>query len=156
MDRLHNNTLEVAESLLAGSDFSGAASRRAVSTAYYSVFQRLSSLCASRLSGLDAASEEFQRLYRALDHKQARSALNKSMFKADLGARFEQLQDARQWADYSVALHPDPDASNVGRRFSASDASLFVTKAREALQFVDSLDDAAQLKLAVTLIIRDR
>jgi hypothetical protein len=153
MAKLHTNTLRLAESLLIGASFGSAASRRAVSSAYYSLFQRFSSLCASRLSGDDAASEEYRRLYRALEHKQVRTALNKSIYRAELGARFEQLQDARQWADYSIAPHPDPDA---GRRFSLSEARIYVNKAREALQFVDSLDAAGQLKLAVLLVVRDR
>lgn len=156
MDKLHDNTLRLAESLLNGEGFGGAASRRAVSFAYYSVFQRLSSLCASRLSGLDAKSEEYRRLYRALEHKQVRTALSKSIFKAHLGARFEQLLDARHWADYSISPHPDPDLSNAGQEFSSSEAQVYVNKAREALRFVDSLDEANQLRLAVILVVRDR
>jgi hypothetical protein len=156
MDGLHHETLEVAESLLLGTSLSRAAVRRAVSSAYYSLFQRLSSLCASRLSGALTQSEEYLRLYRALDHRQARAALNKSAFRAELGVRFEQLQDLRHWADYSVASHPDPDASDAGRGFSATDAALYLAKAREAIQFVDALDDAAQLKLAVLLVVRER
>jgi hypothetical protein len=156
MDELHDNTLNVAESLLTGESFGGAAFRRAVSSAYYSLFQRLSALCASRLSGQNGGSEEYLRLYRVLEHKQVRTALNKSVFKADLGVRFEQLQDVRQWADYSIAPHPDPDLSAAGRGFSASEARIYVGRAREALHFVNSLDDTAQLKLAVLLIVRDR
>lgn len=154
MDALHAHTLDLADSLSQGESFGGAAYRRAVSSAYYSVFQRLSSLCAARLSGQDLTSGEYLKLYRAPDHKQVRAALNKSPYKFDLGARFEQLQDARHWADYSAAPHPDLDKSEKG--FSAGEAQLYVTIAREALQFVDALDKASQLKLAVLLIVRDR
>ncbi len=79
-----------------------------------------------------------------------------SVFKADLGARFEQLQDVIHWADFSIALHPDPDLSSAGQGFSAGEAQTYVNKARESLQFIDSLDAAAQLKLAVLLVVRDR
>lgn len=157
MAMLHDNTLKLADSRLrAGTGFGSAASRRAVSTAYYSLFQRLSSLCASRLSGPDALSDEYRRLYRALDHKQVRAALNKSSFKEELGARFEQLQDIRHWADYSIASHLDPELSNSGTRFSASEAQIYLNKAREAIQFIDALDPSSQLKLAILLLVRDR
>ncbi|HXT07936.1 MAG TPA: hypothetical protein VN715_13480 [Roseiarcus sp.] len=153
MSGLYDNTLRLAESLSTGEIFGGAASRRAVSSAYYSVFQRLSSLCASRLSGQDPGSEEYLRLYRALEHKLVRAALNRGIYKVELGVRFERLQDARHWADYSIAPHPD---SSAGRGFTPSEAQFYVDMARGALQFVDSLDKAAQLKLAILLIIRDR
>lgn len=156
MDKLHNDTLDLAESLLNGESFGSASLRRAISSAYYSVFQRLSSLCASRLSGPNQGSEEYQRLYRALDHRQVRTALNKSIFSSELGFRFALLQDARQWADYSIAPHPESTKSTVGVGISPSEALIIISKAREALQFVESLDAAAQLKLAVLLIVRDR
>jgi hypothetical protein len=123
---------------------------------YDSVFQRLSSLCASRLSGQEPGSEEYLRLYRALEHKQVRAALNKSVYKAELGARFDRLQDARHWADYSIAPHPEPDLSSAGREFSPGEAQAYVDMARDALQFIDSLDPSFQLKLAILLIVRDR
>jgi hypothetical protein len=156
MSGLYEHTLRLAESLLAGPGFGGATSRRAVSSAYYSVFQRLSSLCASRLSGQEPGSEEYLRLYRALEHKQVRAALNKSVYKAELGARFDRLQDARHWADYSIAPHPEPDLSSAGREFSPGEAQAYVDMARDALQFIDSLDPSFQLKLAILLIVRDR
>jgi len=153
MDKLHENTLDVAESLLNGPSFDGAALRRAVSSAYYSVFQRLSSLCASRLSGQSFGSEEYRHLYRILDHKRVRSVLNRSdIFKDQLGARFEQLQEVRHWADYDIARHP----VIAGQDFSTNEARIYVNKAREALHIVNSLDDTAQLKLAVLLIVRER
>ena len=156
MAKLHDNTLRLAESLIKGAKFGSAAPRRAVSRAYYSVFQRLSSLCASRLSGDDAWSEEYRRLYRSLDHKQVRQSLNRSIYKDDVGTRFEQLQDVRHWADYSIAPHPDPDVSRTGKRFSVGEANVYLNKAREAIQFVDALDPADQLKLVILLIVRDR
>jgi hypothetical protein len=106
MDDLHENTFGIAESLLAGESFGGAAARRAVSSAYYAVFQRLSSLCASRLSRQNIDAEEYRRLYRALDHKQVRAMLNAPPYKVELGVPFARLQDARQWADYSIAPAP--------------------------------------------------
>jgi len=155
MDTLHDDMLALAESLLTGESLGSAALRRAVSSAYYSLFRRLSSLCASRLSGQNPESEEYHRLYRILEHKQVRDRLNKSaMFKADLGLSFQQLLEAREWADYSVAPHPDSIKSSRGENFSASEAHRYVTLAREALRFIESLDSAAQLKLAVLLIMQ--
>ena len=156
MDKLHDNTLELAESLLKGERFGEAAVRRAASSAYYALFQGLSSLCASRLSGQKPGSEEYLRLFRALEHRQVRASLSKSIYKVELGARFDRLQDARHWADYSIAPHPEPDLSSAGRGFSPGEAQACVDMARDALQFIDSLDSNAQLKLAILLIIRDR
>jgi hypothetical protein len=156
MAKLHDNTLRLAENLLSGSKFGSAASRRAVSSAYYALFQRLSSLCASRLAGNDAWTDEYRRLYRALDHKHVRSSLNRSGYRTDLGARFEQLQDVRHWADYSIEPHPDPELSKSGKRFSADDAQVHINTAREAIHFVDALDSPGQLKLAILLVARDR
>jgi len=156
MDALYQNTFDLAQSLLKGEGFGGAAVRRAVSSAYYAVFQRLSSLCASRLSGRDSESEEYLRLYRALDHKGVRAALNKSAYRVELGARFEQLQEARHWADYSIAPFSHLVSSSAARGVSTNGPRAYLDLARDALQFIDSLDPAAQLKLAVLLIVRDR
>jgi len=155
MARLHENTLKLAEGLLLDGRFGSASLRRCVSSAYYALFQRLSYLCASRLSGSDASSEEYIRLYRALDHKQARMTLNK-IHKSELGVRFELLQDIRHWADYSITPHPDLELAKAGKNFSPDDAQDYLKKAREAVLFIDKLSPADQRKLAILLVIRDR
>jgi hypothetical protein len=149
--------LRVAEILLDGKQPGPAARRRAASTAYYSVFQRLSALCAWCLSGSKVSSPEYRRAYRVLDHKQVRDALSRSAeFNVNLGAPFARLQDIRQWADYNVSTHPDETEAQAGKPFTMGDARKCVIKAREAIEFVDSLDPPSRRRLAVLLIVRDR
>jgi hypothetical protein len=158
MANLYENSLKVAELLLGGAQPGSAARRRAVSTAYYALFQRLSSLCAICLSRAGANSEEYRRAYRALDHRQARDALSRSetLFKRNLADTFAELQDVRHWADYSVSTHPDEAVAQAGKRFALNDARDYVIKARQAVEFVDSLDPPSRQRLAVLLVVRDR
>ena len=82
--------------------------RRAVSTAYYAVFHAVTSLCAAELLGASAAlkkTPEFERVYRALDHKSLKAAfnaapLNNSPALKAIGERIVDLQSERIRADY--------------------------------------------------------
>ena len=160
MASLHDNLLEAAEALISARRSGTASNRRAVSTAYYAVFHRLSDLCARQVSRGASSSEEYRRLYRSLEHKQVRDALNRSPhFRAELGARFEALQDIRHWADYSAAPHPDPllaPPDQRGKPFTLDEARAFIEKARDAMQFIDELDTSSKHKLAILLLVRDR
>lgn len=158
MANLYENSFKVAELLLGGVQPGSAARRRAVSTAYYALFQRLSSLCAHCLSQARPNSGEYRRAYRALDHRQVREALSRSetFFKSNLADIFAELQDVRHWADYSVSPHPDEEGAKEGRRFALNDARDYVIKARQAIEFVDSLDPPTRQRLAVLLVVRDR
>jgi hypothetical protein len=153
MANLHQNSLKVAELLLGGVQPGSA-----VSTAYRALFQRLSSLRAQSLSQARANSEEYRRAYRALDHKQVRDALSRSkaLFKRNLADAFAEPQDVRHWADYSVSTHPDEAEAQSGKSFAPNDARDYLIKARQAIEFVDSLDPPTRQRLAVLPIVRDR
>ena len=157
MPRSDQDTLRVAQILLEGPQPGSAALRRAASTAYYAVFQRLSALCAQCLSRARVSSPEYRRAYRVLEHKQVRDALSRSAdFKASLGVPFGELQDIRQWADYNVSTHPDEAYARSGKRFKIWEARDSVETAREVIAFIDNLDPPTRRRLAALLIVRDR
>jgi hypothetical protein len=157
MTMIHEDTLQVAEFLLAVDQPDGFAHRRAASSAYYALFQRLSLLCAVCLSRTTVAYAEYRRAYRALEHRQVRDTLSRSDdFRVPLGTPFAELQDIRQWADYSVSSHPDEAEANVGRLFTPNEARDSVDTARDAIRFVDGLELPLQQRLAVLLVVRDR
>lgn len=87
--------------------------RRAISTAYYAMFHALAQCCADTMvggSGADRTAATWRRVYRALDHKQAKGACSNisSTFPSeikDFAASFAQMQSKRHAADY------DPDGS---------------------------------------------
>lgn len=139
--------------------------RRAISTAYYAVFNRLAELCADELVGWKRPWEDFSPIYRSLDHGNVRAVL--SSLSADksyplgrsvdhLGTIFRELQAAREWADYNREPNPDPIETLRGRRFSREQTIEIVTNAKEALAIIDSLDNNEKLKLAIRLIARPR
>jgi hypothetical protein len=158
MERLYDNSLKVSDLLLGGVQPGSAARRRAVSTAYYALFQRLSSLCAQCLARTRVNSELYRRAYRALDHRQIRESLNRAenLFKDNLADEFAELQDARHWADYSVSIHPDEAEAQAGKRLALNDAREYVIMARQAIAFIDALDPPSRQRLAVRLVVRDR
>lgn len=74
--------------------------RRAVSTAYYALFQALCKTCASRLVGDDAPWEIYTPIFRSLDHRQVALALRRSPLAGApklqrLGNAFAQLLEFR-------------------------------------------------------------
>ena len=157
MPMIYEDTLQVADFLLAADQLGGFAHRRAASSAYYALFQRLSLLCAVCLSRSTIASAEYRRAYRALEHRQVRDTLSRSDdFRVTLGAPFGELQDIRQWADYSASSHPDEAEANSGRFFTPSEARGCVDKGRDAIRFIDGLELPMQQRLAVLLVVRDR
>ncbi|HEY8564251.1 MAG TPA: hypothetical protein VIL65_02035 [Beijerinckiaceae bacterium] len=87
--------------------------RRAVSTAYYALFNALARMCANELiGGSKAHTPEWTRVYRALDHRGAKSALQSSDAAAldrrvaRIGRAFAVLQERRHQADYDPAFFP--------------------------------------------------
>src|SRR3954465_13090637 len=112
MHPLHAATMDVSRVLLDREGYY----RRSVSSAYYALFQCLCTVVASCMSRGDSTTSEYKQAYRVLDHRQCRDFLNKSTeFKTDLGVPFSELQDIRQWADYSVASHPDKLLAESGQ-----------------------------------------
>jgi hypothetical protein len=158
MERLHESLLETAALLVNSPATLGSAGlRRGVSTAYYAVFSRLSMLCAQALARSRANSSSYQIAFRMLDHGPAREALNRDTeFRVPLGDSFARLQEARQWADYNPASHPEAAESRAGNRFSKREAGDLVRVARDSVALVDGLSTSARQRLAVLLVARAR
>lgn len=128
--------------------------RRAVSTAYYAVFHAVTSLCAAELLGASAAlkkTPEFERVYRALDHKSLKAAfnaapLNNSRALKAIGERIVDLQSERIRADYLPS----------GRLYKRSECDGLVQSARIIMQALRDLSAQDRRTLAVYLIFKNR
>src|ERR1700686_1154420 len=74
--------LEAADKLAEERPRSSAFKRRAVSTAYYAVFHSLAKLCADTLlQSTDRDTDEYSRVYRALDHGSLKTAFAREPLK---------------------------------------------------------------------------
>ncbi|MBI1980464.1 MAG: HEPN domain-containing protein [Methylocystis sp.] len=133
---------------------SAAVERRAVSTAYYAVFHAITALCASELLGSSGAlkkTAEFERVYRALDHKSLKSAFsaaplnNNQTFKA-IGNRVVELQSERIRSDYLPS----------GRLYKKSECDRLVRSARSIVAALKNLSSQDRRTLAVYLIFKNR
>lgn len=127
--------------------------RRAVSTAYYAVFHALARLCADELLGDDVASrrsQDYQRVYRALEHRTLRNVFQNTpkdnRVIRQIGDRVVLLQSKRHDADYLP----------TGHLFTRAECKDFVSSARSAVKLIDRLSAEDKRALAVRLIIRDR
>jgi uncharacterized protein (UPF0332 family) len=122
---------------------------RAVSTAYYAVFDSLCQLCANHLVGPigsgSADNAAWVRAYRSLDHKQISEALNKIVgldettqrFVVSIGSIFKSCLEARNEADY-----------NRDRNYKLREATRVVNEAEVVLIFLKDpyfydIDDTA-------------
>jgi len=127
--------------------------RRAISTAYYAVFHRLCELCADALVGKGRSPFAYPLIYRALDHGPAKKVANHAkLLDKDLFwtlNQFQELQDARLWADYD----PSPGRkTEKGRRFPQEKARELVEFARSAISALNALSAEQQVRLAALLI----
>src|SRR4051794_6735269 len=159
---LYENLLAVAEALLDLRDVGTAGRRRAISTAYYAAFRRLASLCAASLA---TDRDDFETVLRSLNHKSLlkdlKSEKAKSLFAASgvgagIGALFEALLNAREWADYSSAPTIVADKTKAEAKLTRTEAAKFVNDARTIIAALDGLDGAARQKLAILLTIQKR
>jgi len=159
---LYENLLAVADALLDVKNVGTAGRRRAVSTAYYAAFRRLASLCAVSLA---SDREDFETVLRSLNHKpllkelkseKARTLLASAGVTAEIGALFEALLNAREWADYSSAPTIVADRTKGGAKLTRADAAKLVSDARAIIAALDGLNEAAQHKLAILLTIPKR
>lgn len=146
--------LHAAESLLSHNPRSSAFRRRAVSTAYYAVFHALSKACADTLlasasHGRD--SDEYAKVYRALDHGPLRQVFEGAVKK---DRRFERianlavsLQSERFKADYS------PPVAGV---FSRAQVEQLIEQARQAVREIEALNADDRATLAAHLLFKKR
>lgn len=168
MWKLIADQLDVAEMLATKADLrkpKQASLRRAVSTAYYALFQALCKMCADKLVGWSQPWESFTPIYRSLDHGRTLSVLSERGSERthplrdaveNIGIAFRELQAAREWADYNPEPHPEFSRTLEGASFSREDALTLIAAARVAVSALDDLDDTIRLKLATRLVTRSR
>jgi uncharacterized protein (UPF0332 family) len=109
---------------------------RAVSTAYYAIFDLICRSCADRVCGPIVAgqrpSAHWVQVYRCLDHSSIKKKLldipSDNPTFAHVSLPFKKLQEARHSADY------DPS-----RQFSKAEAEALISEARVAIQFFKNL-----------------
>jgi hypothetical protein len=135
--------------------------RRAVSTAYYAVFQALCETCAADLVGWGKPWESFTPVFRALDHNRAAQLLLQRNFAVTpdlqrLGLAFNDLQLAREWADYNPEPRPNFEATTNFRPFTRGETLTLIESADEAIRVIDRLGSHERLKLAARLVTKTR
>lgn len=135
--------------------------RRAVSTAYYALFQALCETCAAELVGWDKPWEAFTPIFRALEHGRVAQTLSHSHLANNLelqrlGNVFKELQAAREWADYNPEPRPKFDPSKNASLFKRSEALTLIELAEEAIRIIDQLGSNERLRLATRLVARHR
>jgi hypothetical protein len=132
--------------------------RRAVSTAYYAVFQALCATCADTLVKGHGPWEIYTPVFRTPDHyRTAQTLLQGSEVRSELqrlGSAFKELLAAREWADYSP--EPRPNFEDGSPSFTREETLALIELADEAVAILDRLDEDARLKLAVRLVTRTR
>lgn len=133
--------------------------RRAVSTAYYAVFQAICTTCADALVKRRSPWEVYTPVFRALDHYRTAQALLQSVPAISpelnrLGLAFKELMAAREWADYNP--EPRPNYQEGSPPFTREETLTLIETADEALAILERLDEDARLKLALRLAIRTR
>jgi uncharacterized protein (UPF0332 family) len=146
VDRL----LEMAEMLVQEYPRSGAAKRRAVSTAYYAVFHEIADTCAEELfRDSDVNSPEYERVYRALDHASlnAQGPLNRIPTLREIGRSIATLQNERMKADYK------PPTKNL---FSRAETRELIELARDTVRRIGSLRPEDRRVMAIRLLFKER
>lgn len=149
VDRL----LAAAQELLDRRSRSAAYRRRAVSTAYYAVFHALAKSCATTLlPNARRGTDEYNRVYRALDHGPLRNAFDRSPIKdhpslKKIGPIVIRLQNERHRADYT------PPESGL---FPSSEVQDLIDQARFVVNEIEALDEVGRQLLATCLLFRDR
>jgi uncharacterized protein (UPF0332 family) len=145
--------LEAADKLLEERPRSSAFKRRAVSTAYYAVFHALAKLCAeTMLHPAGRTTEEYARVYRALEHGPLKTAFEKEPLRSHgalrkIGDLVVALQSERHRADYL------PPIKNV---FSQRETKKLIDQARQAVSEIEALNSQDRRTLATCLLFRLR
>ena len=135
--------------------------RRAVSTAYYALFQALCATCASELVGWDKPWDTFTPVFRAVEHRAAAQALSQIGLSASpellrLGFAFNELRSWREWADYNPEPRLNFEAARNASPFARGEAIALINLAEEAIAILDRLSGEERLKLATRLVTRIR
>jgi uncharacterized protein (UPF0332 family) len=145
--------LGAAEMLISAKPGSAAFRRRAVSTAYYAVFHSLAKLAAtSVLPGASAESEEYLRVYRALDHGSIKNVFGQAPLREHdrmraIGSVIVRLQSERIRADYM------PPGRTL---FPREEAAELIGQARQVVDDLSALTEEDRRLLAICLLFRTR
>jgi len=126
-------------------------SAEAVSTAYYAVFHCLAKTCASTLTFREG-TEEYARIYRALDHGPLKTAFSSGPLKdrqvlREVGNIVILLQSERHKADYL------PPTRGV---FTTRQAQKLVDQARDVISKIEGLGTNDRQTLAAYLLFKNR
>lgn len=133
--------------------------RRAVSTAYYAVFQAICATCADALVKSRGPWELYTPVFRAPDHYRTAQALLQGSVAITsdlqrLGTAFRELLAAREWADYNP--EPRPNFEDGRPSFTREETLALIEVADDAVAILDRLDEDNRLALAVRLVARTR
>jgi hypothetical protein len=158
---IYENLLTVAEELLRVERVGTAARRRVIATAYYAVFRRIAVLCATWIGPSPYEDRDsYDTILRSIDHKRVRTVLGSSAARGILGGSigklFEELQSAREWADYSSKSHVNAEKANRKENMSREEASKFIEDARAIIAAIDALSEADCQKLSVLIAFAKR
>lgn len=137
--------------------------RRAVSTAYYAVFHALTRLCAKELlSRSKPATDEYELVYRALNHGPLKDAFNREPLRTvpslkQIGERVIELQTARNLADYvPMGRFNKSRAADEKPKPPTLSCRKLVSSAKSTTRLIDSLSPDDRRTLAVYLIFKNR
>jgi hypothetical protein len=138
-----------------------AALRRAVSTAYYALFQAFCENCAEQLVGWGKPWEVLTPTYRATDHGRAIQTLKDPVLasianSSAIAVAFNEWQAARHWADYNPEPRPKYDARKNASPFTRRDAERLIGAAEEAIGFLNQLNEDERLRFATRLVAQNR
>jgi uncharacterized protein (UPF0332 family) len=150
---LHDELLTLARALLGGSEDSvnQAHLRRAISTAYYALFQALIHAATTII----VATEGKTRISRAFDHRVMKNACKDWTAKPEgerrigkevraVAEAFVALQEARHKADYDLSV-----------MFTQTEAEVEVSRAEQAfLDLLTATDDPSFSDFMIDLLIR--
>ena len=149
------NFLALAEGLSKNDERRQSIRRRAVSTAYYSVFHRLAQLCAAEFIGSDPRlrdTDEYERVYRLLDHGSVKNHFEAQPLKnhpklRPIGEQVVSLQSERNKSDYL------PSRKGL---YTRSRCQTLVQSAKSTIELIDNLSREDRRTLAIFLAFKKR
>lgn len=122
--------------------------RRAISTAYYAVFQALCYVLADQVVSWTTGGDLIEPVFRSLDHKGALKALRTADDRDSrvIGVLVARLQEKRNDADYR------PPGYNPGRAETAD----LIQQAREADERIHALTPLQRRRLVASILTKAR
>jgi uncharacterized protein (UPF0332 family) len=131
---------------------------RAVSTAYYAVFDCIAAIVADRVAGKRIGNQTntsaWVKIYRSLDHRAVRDAILRAVQQGEMldydnlqktAVMFQRLQSARESADYDPLL-----------QFTSEQARALIAEAEFAISAFKSSAPAALGPMVAEIILRNK